>query len=155
MPQTASTTEDTARVLAEGPISRRLLLAGGAGLVGAATMAARPALAQGAPPAAVLPIQAPVRQDWLDKRHEEIIEPALPIIDPHHHLWDRQGYRYLFPELLADVGSGHNIRATCYEQAREMYRVDGPEELKSLGETEFVSGVSAMSAIGARSVTGS
>jgi predicted TIM-barrel fold metal-dependent hydrolase len=148
MPQTASTTEDTARVLAEGPISRRLLLAGGAGLVGAATMAARPALAQGAPPAAVLPIQAPVRQDWLDKRHEEIIEPALPIIDPHHHLWDRQGYRYLFPELLADVGSGHNIRATCYEQAREMYRVDGPEELKSLGETEFVSGVSAMSASG-------
>jgi predicted TIM-barrel fold metal-dependent hydrolase len=125
-----------------------MLLAGSAGLVGAAAMAARPALAQGTPPGAVLPIQAPVRQDWLDKRHEEIIEPDLPIIDPHHHLWDRPGYRYLFPELLADVGSGHNIRATCYEQAREMYRADGPEELKSLGETEFVSGVSAMSASG-------
>ena len=118
-----------------GPISRRVLLAGGAGLVGAAALAARPAQAQGNPPPAVLPIQAPVRQDWLDKRHEEIIEPDLPIIDPHHHLWDRPGYRYLFPELLADVGSGHNIRATCYEQAREMYRADGPEELKSLGET--------------------
>jgi L-fuconolactonase len=82
------------------------------------------------------------------KRHEEIIEPELPIIDPHHHLWDRPNYRYLFPELLADVGSGHNIRATCYEQAREMYRVSGPEELKSLGETEFVSGVAAMSESG-------
>jgi predicted TIM-barrel fold metal-dependent hydrolase len=126
-----------------------MLLAGSAGLVGAAAVAARPTpLAQGSPPASVLPIQAPVRQDWLDKRHEEIIEPGLPIIDPHHHLWDRPGYRYLFPELLADVGSGHNIRATCYEQAREMYRADGPEELKSLGEAEFVSGVSAMSASG-------
>jgi hypothetical protein len=107
-----------------------MLLAGSAGLVGAAAVAARPALAQGTPPAVVSPIQAPVRQDWLEKGHEEIIEPGLPIIDPHHHLWDRPGYRYLFPELLADVGSGHNIRATCYEQAREMYRADGPEELK-------------------------
>ena len=98
--------------------------------------------------AAVLPSQAPVGQDWLDNNREEIIEPALPIIDPHRHLWDRPGYRYLFTELLADVGSGNNIRATCYEQAREMYRADGPEELKSLGETEFVSGVSAMSASG-------
>ena len=131
------------------PISRRSLLAGGAGLVGAA--AASGALAQQAAAPAVpgMPaVQAPVRQDWLDKRHEEIIEPALPIVDPHHHLWDRPNYRYLFPELLADVGSGHNIRATCYEQAREMYRADGPEELKSLGESEFVSGVSAMSASG-------
>jgi len=133
---------------ASGPISRRVMLAGSAGLAGAAAMAARPALAQGTPPPAVLPVQAPVRQDWLDKRHEEIIEPELPIIDPHHHLWDRPGYRYLFPELLADVGSGHNIRATCYEQAREMYRADGPEELKPLGETQFVSGVAAMSASG-------
>jgi predicted TIM-barrel fold metal-dependent hydrolase len=148
MQQTTAVTQDTVSRSVEGPISRRMLLAGSAGLVGAAAMAARPALAQGTPPAALLPIQAPVRQDWLDKRHEEIIEPGLPIIDPHHHLWDRPGYRYLFPELLADIGSGHNIRATCYEQAREMYRADGPEELKSLGETEFVSGVSAMSASG-------
>jgi predicted TIM-barrel fold metal-dependent hydrolase len=132
------------------PISRRSLLAGSAAVVGAAA-AASGALAQqaAAPVTPGMPaVQAPVRQDWLDKRHEEIIEPALPIVDPHHHLWDRPNYRYLFPELLTDVGSGHNIRATCYEQAREMYRAEGPEELKSLGETEFVSGVSAMSASG-------
>jgi predicted TIM-barrel fold metal-dependent hydrolase len=131
-------------------ISRRSLLAGGAGLMGAAAAASGALAQQAAAPAApgMPAVQAPVRQDWLDKRHEEIIEPALPIVDPHHHLWDRPNYRYLFPELLADVGSGHNIRATCYEQAREMYRADGPEELKSLGETEFVSGVSAMSASG-------
>src|SRR6516165_2879752 len=148
MQQATTPTEDGVCHAAIGPISRRMLMAGGAGLVSATALAVRPAQAQGNPPPAVLPIQAPVRQDWLDKRHEEIIEPELPIIDPHHHLWDRPNYRYLFPELLADVGSGHNIRATCYEQAREMYWADGPEELRSLGETEFVSGVSAMSASG-------
>src|ERR1700676_5726117 len=72
------------------------------------------------------------RQEWLDLRTEEILEPELPIIDPHHHLWDAPRYRYLFPDLLADLGSGHKIVATMYEQAREMYRADGPEELKSL-----------------------
>jgi predicted TIM-barrel fold metal-dependent hydrolase len=148
MQETTTVTQPILCHSLEGLISQRILLAGSAGLVGAAAIAARPAQAQGNPPPAVLPIQAPVRQDWLDKRHEEIIEPELPIIDPHHHLWDRPGYRYLFPELLADIGSGHNIRATCYEQAREMYRADGPDELKSLGETQFVSGVSAMSASG-------
>ena len=91
---------------------------------------------------------APIRPDWLDRRHEEIIEPELPIVDPHHHMWDRPGNRYLFQDLLADVGSGHNIAATCFEECREMYRADGPQELKSLGETEFVNGVAAMSASG-------
>jgi predicted TIM-barrel fold metal-dependent hydrolase len=116
---------------------------------GAQTRATGAVLAQApAGPPAVPPVQAPVRADWLAKRTEDIREPDLPIIDPHHHLWDRPGYRYLFPELLADVGSGHNIRATMYEQAREMYSADRPEELKSLGETEFVTGVAAMSASG-------
>jgi predicted TIM-barrel fold metal-dependent hydrolase len=82
---------------------------------------------------------------WLGKLTEEILEPDLPIVDPHHHLWERPGYRYLFPELLADIRSGHNIEATLFEQANSMYRASGPEELKSLGETEFVSGVAAMS----------
>jgi predicted TIM-barrel fold metal-dependent hydrolase len=91
---------------------------------------------------------APIRPDWLDKRREEIIQPDLPIVDPHHHMWDRPGNRYLFQDLLADVGSGHNIAATCFEECREMYRADGPQELKSLGETEFVNGIAAMSASG-------
>ena len=69
---------------------------------------------------------APVRPDWLNKRREEIIEPHLPIIDPHHHLWDRPGNRYLFQDLLEDVGSGHNVVATLFEECREMYRADGP-----------------------------
>jgi L-fuconolactonase len=147
MPQPPMATQKTRRPTVE-PISRRVLLAGSTGLVGAAGLAARSPFAQGTPPPGMPAVQAPVRQDWLDQRREEIIEPELPIIDPHHHLWDRPNYRYLFPELLADVGSGHNIRATCYEQAREMYRATGPEELKSLGETQFVGGVAAMSESG-------
>src|SRR5215831_11916811 len=66
-----------------------------------------------------------VRQDWLDRRREPILEPELPIIDPHHHLWDRTGWRYLLHDLLADTGTGHNILATVYVQARAMYRAYG------------------------------
>jgi predicted TIM-barrel fold metal-dependent hydrolase len=90
----------------------------------------------------------PIRKDWLDKRREEIIEPERPIIDPHHHLWDRPGNRYLFHDLLEDLSSGHNIRATVFLECREMYRAEGPPELRSLGETEFVAGVAAMSESG-------
>jgi L-fuconolactonase len=90
----------------------------------------------------------PVRQDWLDRHKEPILEPELQIVDPHHHLWDRPGWRYLLDELLADAGSGHNIVATVYVQARSMLRASGPQELRPVGETEFVNGVAAMSASG-------
>ncbi len=94
------------------------------------------------------PTYLPVRQAWLDRRAEPILEPELPIVDPHHHLWDRPGWRYLLDELLADTSSGHNIVATVYVQARAMYRATGPEELRPVGETEFINGVAAMSASG-------
>jgi L-fuconolactonase len=89
-----------------------------------------------------------VRNDWLARRKEEILEPDLPIIDPHHHLWDRQNWRYLLDDLLADTNSGHNIVATVFVQARAMLRADGPDELKPVGEVEFVNGVAAMTASG-------
>jgi L-fuconolactonase len=101
------------------------------------------------PQPAVQSMFLPVVQSWLDKRTEEIIDPALPIIDPHHHLWERPGWRYLFEDLHADATSGHNVLATVYVQARSMYRQDGPEELRSLGETEYINGAAAMSASGA------
>ena len=102
--------------------------------------------------------EAPIR--------EEILEPDLPIVDPHHHLWDRRNYatpaapthpfitaiadaqRYLLDELLADTGSGHNVRATVFVECGAMYRADGPVEMRVVGETEFVNGVAAMSASG-------
>jgi L-fuconolactonase len=79
---------------------------------------------------------------WLNKLREDILEPNLPIIDPHHHLWDRGG-RYFLEELLADTGSGHNIVATVFVQCGYGYRTSGPEELRPVGETEFVAGVAA------------
>jgi predicted TIM-barrel fold metal-dependent hydrolase len=100
------------------------------------------------PPPAPSHNYIPVRQDWLDRRREPILEPELPIIDPHHHLWDRPDWRYLLDDLLADTGTGHNILATVYVQARAMYRAAGPEEMKPVGETEFVNGVAAMCASG-------
>jgi len=90
----------------------------------------------------------PVREDWLKRRSEPILEPDLPIVDPHHHLWDRPDWRYMLDDLLADTNSGHNIVATVFVQCRAMYRKGGPEELRPLGETEFVNGVAAMSASG-------
>jgi predicted TIM-barrel fold metal-dependent hydrolase len=90
----------------------------------------------------------PVRDDWLARRTEPILEPALPIVDPHHHLWERPGWRYMLDDLLADTNSGHNIVATVFVQCRSMHRADGPEAMKPVGETEFVNGVAAMSASG-------
>ena len=85
---------------------------------------------------------------WLATLQEDVIEPELPIIDPHHHLWIRNGYTYLMPELAADLASGHNIVATVYAECHSMYRKSGPKEQRSLGETEFVRGQAAMSASG-------
>ena len=100
---------------------------------------------QSATTAAALSLHLPVRQEWLDRRREEIIEPDLPIVDPHHHLVDRpETGRYLLPELLADLGSGHNITATVYLEWLSMYRATGLAELRPVGEIEFANGVAAM-----------
>jgi L-fuconolactonase len=103
---------------------------------------------------------------------EPIIEPELPIVDAHHHLWIftesalaameardsiaaralapnfRRRPRYLFDEFLADLNSGHNVRASVFIDTHAMYRADGPEALRSVGEVEFVNGVAAMGASG-------
>ncbi|HSU05377.1 MAG TPA: amidohydrolase family protein, partial [Acetobacteraceae bacterium] len=89
-----------------------------------------------------------VRDDWLARRNEAILEPDLPIVDPHHHLWDRRDWRYLLPELLEDLNSGHKITATVFVQCRAFHRASGPDETKPVGETEFVNGVAAMGASG-------
>jgi L-fuconolactonase len=90
--------------------------------------------------------QIAVCEDWLAQRVEEILLPDLPVVDAHHHLWDREAERYLLDDLLRDTGSGHDIRATVFVQCGAMYRPDGPEELRPLGETEFVNGIGAAAA---------
>ena len=89
-----------------------------------------------------------INEPWLALHREEILEPELPIVDPHHHLWDFPGHRYLLPELLADTGSGHNIVQTVFVDCTAFYRASGPVPLKPVGETEFVNGVAAMCASG-------
>jgi predicted TIM-barrel fold metal-dependent hydrolase len=93
---------------------------------------------------------SPALAAWLARRPAEAaLEPDLPIVDPHHHLWDNplRG-RYLLPELLADIGGGHNIVATVFLECRSMYRRAGPAEMAPVGEVEFVNGIAAMSASG-------
>lgn len=79
---------------------------------------------------------------------EDILEPELPICDPHHHLWDFPASRYLLPELLADLTSGHNVESTVFVECGAFYRASGPEPMKFVGETEFVGGQAAMAASG-------
>lgn len=100
--------------------------------------------------------------------NEPILDPAMPIVDAHHHLWvlpdatlaalETQGglfanailpvfrrySRYLLDEYLEDIGSGHNVQATVFVDAHTMYRANGPAHMRSVGEVEFVNGVAAM-----------
>ncbi|WP_240636152.1 amidohydrolase family protein [Caldimonas tepidiphila] len=89
----------------------------------------------------------PVRAEWLDQHHEEILEPALPIVDAHHHFYDRPGWRYLGEEYRDDIRSGHAIRASVYMQALTRYRSSGFEELKPVGETEYIAEVTNADAL--------
>ena len=79
-------------------------------------------------------------QAWLARRPKEAaLEAELPIIDPHHHFWDApQRGRYLLPELLADIGGGHNIVSTVFLECRSMYKKDGPAEMASVGEVDSI-----------------
>src|SRR5260221_702676 len=86
-----------------------------------------------------------IRPDWLAKRREDPLEPELPIVDPHHHLWDRPGNRYLLPDILADIGEGHAVRATVFIECHAMYRAARPEERRSIAETEFGTGIAPRS----------
>lgn len=83
----------------------------------------------------------PPRRDWLARQvTEPILEPELPIIDAHFHMFDRPGFRYTADELLADLASGHRIEATVHAEVQSGYRQHGPEALRPVGETEFVLG---------------
>jgi len=84
-------------------------------------------------------------ESWLTLTLEDPIDPDLPICDPHHHLWERADNRYLLEELLQDIGAGHNIVQTVFVQCGSMYRKDGPEEMRPVGETEFVQNIAIQS----------
>lgn len=81
-------------------------------------------------------------------RDEQILEPELPIIDSHHHIWDRAGARYMMDDWLADINAGHRIIGSVYCEASEFQRKDGPEWLRPLGEVEYANGLGAVGASG-------
>jgi len=85
---------------------------------------------------------------WLALRDEPVLDAGQPIVDPHHHLWDRPHHRYLLPEILADLNTGHQVRGTVFVECSSMYRADGDPRFASVGEVEFVNGIGAMSASG-------
>ncbi len=90
--------------------------------------------------------------DAAHRAPEPILDPDLPICDPHHHLWHWPhpvsfgAQRYLADEFLADVGSGHAVESTVFVDANAFYRADGPPALRPVGEVEFANGVAAMAA---------
>ncbi len=91
--------------------------------------------------------------DWHALTTEPILEPELPICDPHHHFWDRRAertpyQRYQLDELLDDITGGHNVSSTVFIECRSMYRNDGPAEMRPVGEVEYVQGLATASASG-------
>ncbi|MCP3934168.1 MAG: amidohydrolase family protein [Actinomycetia bacterium] len=88
----------------------------------------------------------PGSNEWLALVTEEIVDPSQRIIDPHHHLWGSHGsIPYTLADLHRDTESGHNIEATVFVECRSSYRTDGPEHLRPIGETEFVTTSAAAS----------
>lgn len=87
-----------------------------------------------------------MNNEWLALTTEEALNPDRPICDPHHHLWDYPGSRYLLEELTADTRSGHNIVSTIYMECGSAYRRDGEASLRPVGETEFVEKIARRSA---------
>lgn len=91
---------------------------------------------------------------WIARvRKEQAFEPHLPIIDPHHHLWDDDRGPYLLPDILGDIGGGHNVKATVFIECRTHYRACATDAERPLGEVKFVNGISAMSASGGHGPT--
>ena len=87
------------------------------------------------------------RESWLELTVEDPIEPGMPILDPHHHFWEREGDVYLLENLLGDTRSGHRVNQTVFVECHSQYRTHGPEELRSVGEVEFVEGIAAANAL--------
>lgn len=82
-------------------------------------------------------VQPAIRPDWLALHDEPVIDPGLPIIDAHHHMFDRPGNRYLGADYVGDIATGHRVVATVLVQARGFYRTAGAELLLPVGETDY------------------
>ena len=89
------------------------------------------------------PRHFPIRPDWLSLRTEPALDPALPIIDAHHHFWDKPGARYLAAEMATDISSGHNVVATVFVEGKTGHLASGPPALRPTGETAMIADLAA------------
>ncbi len=83
------------------------------------------------------------RFDWLALRREGAVDAARPIIDPHHHLWDRGGSTYLAPQLLDDLTATHNVVKTVFVECRASYDKTREAPMQPVGETVFAAAEAA------------
>jgi len=91
------------------------------------------------PSAQNAPVRHPeIRPGWLALNRETALEPALPIIDAHHHLWGPPRGSYFVDDYLADVAGGHDVRASVFMECHTHYREEGDRLFAPLGETAFV-----------------
>ena len=91
-----------------------------------------------------------VNDAWLARLREDVLEPGLPIVDAHHHLWERASGVYLLPELMPDLRAGHDVRATVFIQCGHGVRADGPPDMRPVGETETVTRIASGAGPGVR-----
>ena len=100
--------------------------------------------AQAAAPTPASPKSSSAFRQMQFGRDEPILDPEIPIIDAHQHLFDRPGIRYMIDDYLNDARAGHRIVASVYVETMAFARTDGPEILRPLGEIEFANGIGAM-----------
>ncbi len=84
-----------------------------------------------------------IGRDWRDQVREDALDPDLPIIDAHHHIWNEAPVPIVeaYPaEMLFEdkANSGHNVIATVEVDCLAHYRTNGPERFRVIGETEYV-----------------
>jgi L-fuconolactonase len=91
------------------------------------------------PPGSAVAARA-VDEAWLSRYREDVLEPALPIVDAHHHVWRRPGSDYGVDDYLSDA-HGHALQASVFIECTSSYRAEGPDDLKPLGEAEFACGL--------------
>ncbi|WP_169054366.1 amidohydrolase family protein [Nitratireductor sp. XY-223] len=73
-----------------------------------------------------------------DVAAEPVYDPDRRIVDSHIHLWNRDlTGSYLTPNLADDLDDGHRVEAVVYVECSERYLSDGPEHLRSAGETDY------------------
>nr|WP_323776836.1 amidohydrolase family protein [Amylibacter sp.] len=84
------------------------------------------------------------REDWLAQGVEDAIAPDVEIVDPHHHLWQRDGGSYELASLWRDIGAGHRVVQTVYIECHSAYYSDVADGFAPVGETAYVAGQAAL-----------